>query len=380
MLLPLFLNLQPSAQVSNLIGTLSGTISQTVFNTEKLIASAFRRCRLPSGKITGEMLTLAQQQLYLYLSELSNASIPLWCIDKQVLPLYQGTDQVLCPLGTIDCLNLNLRSLQFLTGTPSATSGIAVNAFDQNLSTACSQTMPGGSITLTFPSVGTPVTTVGILPNTTGVWSYTVQVTADGIVWNTIYEATAQDVINGVWNWIDFEFLTNSQTSLYLNNILAVRLLASPNTVLNVAEFAIANMPEEITMQPINRDEYMSLPNKIFQGRPVQFWFDKQVSQPILHIWPAADIPSQFPQLVMTRHRHIMDVGVLTQLIEVPQRWYNAIIDKLAAAVAIETLEVDPKLVPLLVQRGNESEVKAWGRESDRSSSRLSPDISVYTA
>jgi hypothetical protein len=82
----------------------------------------------------------------------------------------------------------------------------------------------------------------------------------------------------------------------------------------------------------------------------------------------------------MKRHRHIMDVGTLPQIIEVPQRWINAVIDKLAAAVAIETPEVNPQLVPVLVQRGAESEMKAWSRESDRSPSRFSPSLDCYTA
>jgi hypothetical protein len=361
-------------------GTTSGTISATVFNTEKLIASAFRRCRLNSGQISGEMTYLARQQLYLYVSELSNAAVPLWCIDKQILPMVQGTNQIICPVGTIDVLNLNIRDLQYQTGAViSSDGGNAASIQSRTTTGSYTQTAPNGSLTVTLAGQ-TNLTQFGLLPAASGNWNYAINVSPDGVNFTPIVTTTYQSVTSGVWQWFDQELFTSSVAGNALQNVLAYQIVASGGTTLAVNQFLAANLPNEITMALINRDDYMSLPNKSFQGRPVQFWLDKQYYQPVLHIWPSADAFSQFRQLILTRHRHIMDVGSLPQIIEVPQRWLNAIIDKLAAAVAIETPEVNPQLVQILVQRGNESENKAWSRETDRSPSRFSPNLSCYTA
>ena len=361
-------------------GVTSGTISETVFNTEKVIASTFRRCRLNSGQITGEMLFLAKQQLYLYLSELSNAAVPLWCIDKQILPMVQGTNQIICPVGTIDVLNLNIRDLQYQIGTVvSSDGGNAASIQSRTTTGSYTQTVQNGSLTVTLAGP-TNLTQFGLLPASSGNWTYTINVSPDGVNFTPIITTTYQSVTSGVWQWFDQELFTSSVAGNPLQNVLAYQIVASGGTTLAVNQFLAANLPNEITMALINRDDYMSLPNKSFQGRPVQFWLDKQYYQPVLHIWPSADAFSQFRQLILTRHRHIMDVGSLPQIIEVPQRWYNAIIDKLAAAVAIETPEVNPQLVQILVQRGNESEAKAWSRETDRSPSHFAPNLSCYTA
>ena len=361
-------------------GVTSGTISETVFNTEKVIASAFRRCRLMSGQITGEMTYLARQQLYLYLSELSNAAIPLWCIDKQILPMYQGSNTVVCPLGTIDVLELMIRDLQYQTGTVVSSDGGNATSI-QSLTTTGSytQTVPNGTLTVTLAGA-TNLTQFGLLPAASGNWTYSINVSPDGVNFTPIITGTYQAVVAGQWLWWDQDSFASSVAGNLLQNVLAYQIVASGGTVLSVNQFLAANLPNEITMSLINRDDYYSLPNKSFQGRPVQFWLDKQFQQPVLRIWPAADAMSQFRQLILTRHRQIMDVGTLPQIIEVPQRWLNAIIDKLAAAVAIETPEVNPNLVSVLVQRGNESEAKAWSRETDYSPSHFSPAIGVYTA
>jgi hypothetical protein len=349
------------SQMAPTPGTTSGTISHTVFNTEKVIASAFRRCRLNSGQITGEMLFLAQQQLYLYLSELSNAALPLWCLDKQILPLYQGSNTVLCPPGTIDVMNMNIRTLQFVTGAvTSSDGGNAASIQSQTTTSQYTQTVQNGTLTVTLAS-GTNLTQFGLLPAQTGNWNYSIQVSPDGVNFTSIYTGIYQAVTAGAWIWIDIDSFTTSVAGNAMQNVLAYRLAATGGTTLSVNQFLAANTPTEITLALINRDAYISLPNKDFQGLPVQFWYDKQFYQPVLHIWPAPDTMSQFRQLIMTRHRQIMDVGTLPQIIEVPQRWINAIIDKLAAAVAIETPEVEaaaikrgepPGITDRLIARG----------------------------
>jgi hypothetical protein len=72
----------------------SNTISQTVFDTRKVIDNAVRRCRLPAEMITAEYIDIANDMLYLLLSDLANMGAPLWCIEKQIIPLYNGVGDI----------------------------------------------------------------------------------------------------------------------------------------------------------------------------------------------------------------------------------------------------------------------------------------------
>ena len=111
----------------------SGTVSTTQFTTRQVIDHAYRRCRLGAQQITSEMIDVANDQLYLILSNLANRGVQLWCIERTVLPLYEGQGSVPLPLGTVDLLNTNLRTLQEATGTVSSTSTTYQNYNDEGL-------------------------------------------------------------------------------------------------------------------------------------------------------------------------------------------------------------------------------------------------------
>jgi hypothetical protein len=68
----------------------SNTVSQTNFNTRRVIDNAIRRCKLTAQQITAEHIDIANDQLYLFLSDLANQGAPLWCIEKQIYPLYDA--------------------------------------------------------------------------------------------------------------------------------------------------------------------------------------------------------------------------------------------------------------------------------------------------
>ena len=86
----------------------SGTVSTTVFKTRKVIDHAYRRCRILPQSITSEMIETATDNLYLQLSSLGSQGVPLWCIEREILPLYVGQAVVTPSLGTMDILNANL--------------------------------------------------------------------------------------------------------------------------------------------------------------------------------------------------------------------------------------------------------------------------------
>ena len=324
----------------------SNTVSQTVFNTGRVIDNAFRRCRIPAAMISAEYIDIAKDQLYLLLGELANQGTPLWCIEKQIYPLYDGVGDITTDNGTVDILNSNLRWLQEVTGTNYDTSTVR----EVNFSDA------------TF------VTTVGVFWTAASV-PISLQRSVDGATWTTIQTETPSAVA-GQWTWYD---LDSSVATQYF------RVLATSGT-LNFSQIFLGNTPTEIPLARINRDDYTNLPNKSFQSnRPLQYWFDRQVNRPVMHLWPVPNAQATTYQIVLWRQRYIMDVGTMTQEIEIPQRWYEAIVALLATRLALEVLEVDPQLVPTLNALADKALMIAQMEERDNSPMMIQPNIGPYT-
>jgi len=324
----------------------SNTISQTVFNTRKVIENAVRRCKLPAETITAEYVDIANDQLYLLLSDLANMGAPLWCIEKQIIPLYDGVGDVTLDTRVVDILNSNLRQLQTVSGT--------------NTTTATTRTIAFGGATF--------VTTVGVRWSAASV-PIALERSEDGIVWTTIQTETP-DADAGEWSWYDLE--SSIATSYF-------RVRATSGS-LNFSEIYTGNMPTEIPLARMNRDDYTNLPNKSFQSnRPLQFWYDRKIPNPVMHLWPVPNSGATTFQLVLWVQRYIMDVGTMTQQLEVPQRWYEAIVAMLASKLALEIAEVNPSLIPMLDQKANAALYTAQAEERDNSPMMIAPNISQYT-
>ena len=323
----------------------SGTISTTTFQTVKVIDHAFRRCRLAAENISAEMQAYAQESLYLWLSELANGKTPSWCIERQIYPMYQNQPLVTLDTGTVDVLNINYLTLQELTGdTTGSTSTLYRVAFDdQGTVNTVGMKWTGASVSVTF------------------------QVSDDDVTWTTVGTQTTS-ASAGEWTWTDVSAALPHQ---YFRITSTAPMLTS--------EVYLGTMPQEIPLGQLNRDTYTAQSNKVFPGRPVSYYFQRQQVNPVLYIWPAPNVAAEHAQLIVWRHRHIMDVGTLAQEVEVPQRWMQAMIDGLAALVARETPAVDMNLVPMLEQRAAMSLQAARDGDNDGSPTFIQPYISVYT-
>lgn len=324
----------------------SGTVSQTVFNTRRVIENAARRCKLTAEQLSAEYVDIANDQLFLMLSELSNQGIQLWCVQKNIYPLYNGVPYITTYQGTMDILNSNFRTLQEVSGVNTDTSTSRVVDF-------------GGD---TF------VTTVGIKWSAASV-PVALQRSDDGITWTTIQTETPS-ASAGEWTWFD---LASSVAKRYF------RVLAGSGT-LGFSQIYLGNTPTEIPLARMNQDDWTNLPNKSFQSnRTLQYWLDRQTLSPVMNLWPVPNIAAEVCQVVVWVQRYIMDVGTMTQEIEVPQRWYEAIVAGLAAKLALEYVEVPPEMIGILDQKAAKALYIAQMEERDNSPMMIAPNIAMYT-
>lgn len=322
----------------------SGSISGTTFNANRVVDTAFRRCRLPAQAITSEMQTYALDALYLLLSELANIKTPSWCIERIILPLYEAQPEVTLPVGTVEVLNANYRVLQEQTGTTEITATTYKVLFDD-------------------PTV---ISTVGVKWSGTAV-PLTFAVSDDNATWTTV-GAQSTTAAAGEITWTD---ISAAQAYSYFRITSTGAYLATSIT--------LGNMPQEIPFGVLNRDTYTAQSNKIFPGRPNSYWFQRDTPEPTMHIWPAPFAAAEQAQLIVWRHRHIMDTANLRQEVEVPQRWLDAIIAGLASRLANETPQVDIQLMPLLEQKWMASRQMAFDGDNDGSPTYINPGIGCYT-
>lgn len=323
----------------------SGTVSTTTFNALKVVDHAFRRCRLPAQAITAEMQSYALESLYLLLSELASVKTPSWCIEKMVLPMYENQPIVTLPNGTVEVLNLNYRTLQAVTGaTTTTTTSYTVNFTTQTTVDTVGVEWSGAATPLTF------------------------QVSTNGTVWVTVGTSSAA-ASAGEITWTD------------ISGALAYQYFRITSTAtFNYALVSLGNLPQEIPLGQLNRDNYVNQSNKVFPGRPSSYYFQRDLPQPVVNLWPAPFSAAEQAQLVLWRHRQIMDTENLRQDVEVPQRWLNAIVDGLAAKVAAETPQVDIQLAMMLEPKAGMSLQRAWDGDNDGSPIQINPGIGCYTA
>jgi hypothetical protein len=323
----------------------SGSISGTTFNALKVVDHAFRRCRLPAQSITAEMQEYALESLYVFLSELANIKTPSWCIEKMILPMYQNQPIVTLPVGTVEVLNLNYRVLQVVSGSTVTTS----------------------TLYRVYFTTQTVVDTIGIKWSAAAV-PVTFQVSNDGVTWTTVGSSSAT-ASAGEITWTD---ISGALPYTYFR--------ITSTQPLSYSVITLGNLPQEIPLGQLSRDSYVNQSNKVFPGRPSSYYFQRDLPEPIVNIWPAPFAASEQAQLVLWRHRQIMDTENLQQEVEVPQRWLEAIIDGLAARVAAETPQVDPQIMAVREQKAAMSVQRAWDGDNDGSPIQINPGISVYTA
>jgi hypothetical protein len=353
----------------------SGTVGTTVVNVQEVIDHAARRCGKLAEELTSEQQITARQSLYYFLSSLINIGIQYWAISKEVIGLTPDKYIYELPLGANDALNVLYRTMNRPSGEyTSSAGGVVANVYDGNTSTYCQQTSPNGNISV-FYGTNDPIYagSIGILPYVAGggssLWSVIYEYSTDNITWNTLDDLGQVLVTDNQWIWTDID---------PGQNVEYYRVRVYNGTTMALRELYIGNNSREIQMSRLNRDDYTNLPNKNFTAnQPYQFWFDRTIPVPKIYLWPT---PSDaFVQMTVWYSRQIMDVGALTDELEIPQRWYEAIIMNLAHRLSLELPQVPMDRVAYLERMAAQYLNEAEQEERDKSPIYWAPNISVYT-
>jgi hypothetical protein len=346
-----------------------------VYNVQTLIDHGARRCGKLAEELTSEQLLSARESLGFVMSNLINIGIQYWAIEKEVIGLTPDKYIYTLPEGSNDVLNALYRTMNRPSGsyTTSAGGNVAL-AGDNDIDTFCQQTSANGNISVNF-GTDNPIYagSIGLLPYVAGggsaTWTLILEYSADGVTWNTLNDLGTVVVTDKQWIWTDID---PGQSVQYY------RVRISGGSTLALREFYVGNNSREITMSRLNRDDYTNLPNKNFTAnQPYQYWFNRTVPNPEIYLWPAPSDP--FVQMTVWYSKQVMNVGELTNELQIPQRWYLAVINMLAHQMAMELPQVPMDRVQYLEAQAEKSLALAEAEERDRSPIYFAPNIGVYT-
>ena len=121
-----------------------------------------------------------------------------------------------------------------------------------------------------------------------------------------------------------------SETVTLTQGTSAVTLAAD---VVDVLEIVLRRDGTDFEITRISRGEYVTLPDKTTQGRPSQFYFDRQIT-PILNLWATPE--NSTDQLVYHYVRRIDDADTLVNTTDMPFRFYPCMVAGLAYYIAMK--------------------------------------------
>ena len=355
--------------------TTSGTVNQTTVDLAEMVGHACRRCRVAPSTLSDELAQAALRSFFLMAGTWVNRGLLLWTLEKTVVGFVPGQASYALPDGTIDVRTAVYRTITRLTGSYSSSDAASpANAFDGDLATSFTQAAPNGNIVIDLGSAAY-VNTVGLVSLGSMAYAPVLEGSADGTAWVSVQVLSAQTYQDGVPTWTDVDSPVSYRYW---------RVRETGGATLALRELALGNNPYEVPVYRSNVDDYDSLPNKTFLSRfPTQFWFDRKTNQPIMRLWP---VPSYWlDSYVVRRSRMVQDPGNFTNTagqaltLEVPTRWYEAVIAGLAFCLAQEHPDVQPDREALLEQRYEKQLALAEREERDNSPSRWSPSIRSYT-
>jgi len=139
--------------------------------------------------------------------------------------------------------------------------------------------------------------------------------------------------------------------------------------VVDVLEIVLRRNNTDYEVQRISRGDYVTLPNKTTQGRPSQFWFNRQIN-PVINLWAVPE--NSTDQLIYYYVQRIEDAGAYTNTTDMPFRFYPCMVAGLAYYIAMKR---SPDRLQLLKSVYEEEFQRAADEDEDRVPLKLQPSI-----
>lgn len=142
--------------------------------------------------------------------------------------------------------------------------------------------------------------------------------------------------------------------------------------VIDILSVVVRRSNTDYALERLSRDSFLSIPNKTTQGRPSQFFLDRQVT-PNLKLWP---VPENSTDVIyydaLTR---MDDADAQTNTLDMPFRFYPCLAAGLAYYIAMKRA---PQRIQLLKAVYEEEFERAMSEDRDRASFNVVPQYEYF--
>lgn len=320
----------------------SGTVGETVYKAADLMDSIARRCGVSPATLSPDSLDTLMGVLWRLLASWSNRGINLWRVYHELTPIYNG--QQIYPLtqGDIDVMRAVLRQPIRLSAdsVTSSAGGTVANLSDGDLETACTQVSADGNIVYDWGDDATQqVGLIGINSAAARSYTLTMAISNDGSTYSTVLAPGATTYTAGGWKWYEIE--PAGVPSRYF------RISEGGGSILSLEEVVLAQNWSDVEVSRWNMDQWSLNPSKRSGGTPRQY-YEERLKTPQLNLWPVPDSTQILNLLVLWKHRHIEDVGRMSYELDIPERWYQPLVDMASYIALPEMPNADLKRYEIL--------------------------------
>jgi hypothetical protein len=244
----------------------------------EITEEAFERCGLELR--TGYDVRTARRSLNFLFADWANRGLNLWTIEKitqTVAQLSTSSAIATYPIGTITMTVGASTSFSVGETITGGTSGVTAGIITKPSSTTMTLTVPSGSFTAAETITGSSS-------------SATTTVTAD-------------------------PSLTDVQATV------------------DVLEAVVQRDSQDISITRISRQEYLSIPSKTTQGRPTQFYVNRQIT-PTVTFWPSPE--NSTDSVIYYRMKRIQDADTAVNTADIPFRFLPCLVAGLAYQLSLK--------------------------------------------
>ena len=193
-----------------------------------------------------------------------------------------------------------------------------------------------------------------------------------GLEVRTGYDATTArrslNIMFAEWANRGLNLWTVKQATQTLTQGTSAYTLTS-DKIVDLLEVSLRRDGTDFELKTISRGEYSTLPNKTTQGRPSQYYFDRQIA-PVINLWAVPE--NSTDQLIYYYVQRIEDADALVNTTDTPFRFYPCMVAGLAYYIAMKR---SPERVQLLKTVYEEEFQRAADEDEGRTPLRLQPSL-----
>jgi len=164
-----------------------------------------------------------------------------------------------------------------------------------------------------------------------------------------------------MWEISKVELTLTEGTSEYTINSFDIDILDA------YIERTVNGIVTDLSLERIDRNEFVSIPNKENKARPTEYWLERLIT-PVIHLYPAPE--NSTDKLIYYVWRTIEDANAQINDIDIPTRFVPCLVSGLAYYLC---LKKNVQKLPVMKEQYEQDLKNAMRYDEDRSPLRLVP-------